>query len=75
MVAGSFHAPIFGALMIFEMTSSYEMLVPLVISAAIGYALALRFRAARRIRSPCMGKGSPSARGLPTDGSIGQATR
>ena len=30
MLAGSFHAPIFGALMIFEMTGSYEMLVPLV---------------------------------------------
>jgi CIC family chloride channel protein len=45
MLAGSFHAPIFGALMIFEMTGSYEMLVPLVIAAAIGYALARPFQA------------------------------
>ena len=44
MLAGSFHAPIFGALMIFEMTGSYEMLVPLVIAAAIGYALARPFQ-------------------------------
>ena len=28
MLAGSFHAPIFGALLIFEMAGSYEMLVP-----------------------------------------------
>ena len=44
MLAGSFHAPIFGALMIFEMTGSYEMLVPLVIAAAIGYGLARPFQ-------------------------------
>ena len=44
MLAGSFHAPVFGALMIFEMTGSYEMLVPLVIAAAIGYALARPFQ-------------------------------
>jgi len=44
MLAGSFHAPIFGALMVFEMTGSYEMLVPLVIAAAIGYALARPFQ-------------------------------
>ena len=44
MLAGSFHAPIFGALMIFEMSGSYEMLVPLVIAAAIGYALARPFQ-------------------------------
>ena len=40
MLAGSFHAPIFGALMVFEMAGSYEMLVPLVLAAAIGYAVA-----------------------------------
>ena len=45
MLAGSFHAPIFGALMIFEMASSYEMLVPLVLAAAIGYSLARPFQA------------------------------
>jgi CIC family chloride channel protein len=45
MLAGSFHAPVFGALMIFEMAGSYEMLVPLVLAAAIGYALARPFQA------------------------------
>ena len=44
MLAGSFHAPIFGALMIFEMAGSYEMLVPLVLAAAIGYAMARPFQ-------------------------------
>jgi chloride channel protein, CIC family len=44
MLAGSFHAPVFGALMIFEMAGSYEMLVPLVLAAAIGYALARPFQ-------------------------------
>jgi CIC family chloride channel protein len=44
MLAGSFHAPIFGALMVFEMAGSYEMLVPLVLAAAIGYALARPFQ-------------------------------
>jgi chloride channel protein, CIC family len=44
MLAGSFHAPIFGALMIFEMAGSYEMLVPLVLAAAIGYGLARPFQ-------------------------------
>ena len=44
MLAGSFHAPIFGALMIFEMAGSYEMLVPLVLAAAIGYAVARPFQ-------------------------------
>ena len=45
MLAGSFHAPIFGALMIFEMAGSYEMLVPLVLAAAIGYGVARPFQA------------------------------
>jgi H+/Cl- antiporter ClcA len=31
--------------MIFEMAGSYEMLVPLVLAAAIGYALARPFQA------------------------------
>ena len=44
MLAGSFHAPIFGALLIFEMAGSYEMLVPLVLAAAIGYAVARPFQ-------------------------------
>jgi CIC family chloride channel protein len=44
MLAGSFHAPIFGALMIFEMAGSYEMLVPLVMAAAIGFGISHRFQ-------------------------------
>jgi CIC family chloride channel protein len=44
MLAGSFHAPLFAALMIFEMAGSYEMLVPLVIAAAIGFAVARPFQ-------------------------------
>jgi len=44
MLAGSFHAPIFGALLIFETAGSYEMLVPLVLAAAIGYAIARPFQ-------------------------------
>lgn len=44
MLAGSFHAPVFGALMVFEMAGSYEMLVPLVLGAAIGYAIARPFQ-------------------------------
>jgi CIC family chloride channel protein len=44
MLAGSFHAPVFGALMVFEMAGSYEMLVPLVLAAAIGYAIARPFQ-------------------------------
>jgi chloride channel protein, CIC family len=44
MLAGSFHAPIFAALLIFETAGSYEMLVPLVLAAAIGYAIARPFQ-------------------------------
>ena len=45
MLAGSFHAPIFGALLIFEEAGSYEMLVPIVLAAAIGYSIARPFQA------------------------------
>ena len=44
MLAGSFHAPVFAALMIFEMAGSYEMLVPLVLASAIGFAVARPFQ-------------------------------
>jgi CIC family chloride channel protein len=45
MLAGSFHAPLFGAMMIFEMTGDYRMLVPLLAAAAIGYGTARPFQA------------------------------
>ncbi len=44
MLAGSFHAPLFAAMMVFEMVGAYEMLVPLMLAAAIGYALARPFQ-------------------------------
>jgi CIC family chloride channel protein len=44
MLAGTFHAPLFGAMMIFEMNSDYGMLFPLMLAAAIGYAVARRFQ-------------------------------
>jgi CIC family chloride channel protein len=44
MLAGTFHAPLFGALMIFEMNTDYRMLFPLLLAAAIGYAVARFFQ-------------------------------
>ena len=44
MLAGTFHAPLFGAMMIYEMNSDYGMLFPLMLAAAIGYAVARRFQ-------------------------------
>ena len=71
MLAGSFHAPIFGALMVFEMTGSYEMLVPLVIAAAIGYGAGAPVpgRLGLHDRPPRAGD-LPRARDLPADGSM-----
>jgi CIC family chloride channel protein len=57
MLAGSFHAPIFGALMIFEMAGSYEMLVPLVLAAAIGYGLARPFQSGSAYTLALHGRG------------------
>ena len=57
MLAGSFHAPVFGALMIFEMVGSYEMLVPLVLAAAIGYALARPFQPGSAYTTALHGRG------------------
>jgi CIC family chloride channel protein len=44
MLAGTFHAPIFGAMMIFEMNKDYGMLFPLLLAAGIGYAIARYFQ-------------------------------
>ena len=44
MLAGTFHAPLFAAMMIFEMVGDYRMLAPLMLAAAIGYALARPFQ-------------------------------
>jgi CIC family chloride channel protein len=44
MLAGTFHAPIFGAMMIFEMNKDYGMLFPLLLAAGIGYAVARYFQ-------------------------------
>jgi chloride channel protein, CIC family len=44
MLAGSFHAPLFAAMMIFEMVGAYPMLVPLMLAAAIGYGLSRPFQ-------------------------------
>jgi CIC family chloride channel protein len=44
MLAGTFHAPLFGAMMIFEMSGNYELLLPLLFAAAIGYGVARRFQ-------------------------------
>ena len=78
MLAGSFHAPIFGALLIFETAGSYEMLVPLVLAAAIGYAVARPFQGDRHTRSrstdresascPGRSEGKPTRRSRPRGG-------
>jgi CIC family chloride channel protein len=44
MLAGTFHAPLFGAMMILEMTNNYGLLVPVLFGAALAYALARRFQ-------------------------------
>ncbi len=44
MLSGSFHAPLFAALIVFEMAGAYEMLVPLMLAAAIGYGLSAPFQ-------------------------------
>jgi chloride channel protein, CIC family len=44
MLAGTFHAPLFGAMMILEMTNNYLFLVPILLAAGIAYALAQRFQ-------------------------------
>jgi CIC family chloride channel protein len=44
MLAGTFHAPLFGAMMIMEMTSNYGLLVPVLLGSALAYALARRFQ-------------------------------
>jgi CIC family chloride channel protein len=44
MLSGSLHAPLFAALIVFEMAGAYEMLVPLIMAAAIGLGLAAPFQ-------------------------------
>jgi chloride channel protein, CIC family len=44
MLAGTFHAPLFAAMLMFQMSQQYVMLLPLLIAAAIGYAVANRFQ-------------------------------
>jgi chloride channel protein, CIC family len=44
MLAGTVHASLFGAMMIYEMNSNYGMFFPLTLAAAIGYAVARRFQ-------------------------------
>ena len=43
ILTAAFHAPLFGAMMVLEMTSNYTMLVPILICVAISYALARIF--------------------------------
>ena len=44
MLAGTFQAPLFGTMMILEMTNHYGMLVPVLFGAALAYALARYFQ-------------------------------
>ncbi len=44
MLSGALHAPLFAALIVFEMAGVYEMLVPLMMAAAIGRGLAAPFQ-------------------------------
>jgi CIC family chloride channel protein len=44
MLAGTFHAPLFGAMMVLEMTNNYLFLVPILLAVGIAYALAQRFQ-------------------------------
>jgi len=57
MLAGSLHAPLFAAMMVFEMVGAYEMLVPLMLAAAIGYALARPFQPGSVYTFPLTGLG------------------
>lgn len=44
MLAATFHAPLFGAMMVLEMSADYQLLVPVLLAAAVAYALARRFQ-------------------------------
>ena len=48
MLAATTYAPLMSILMIFEMTLSYEVMLPLMLACITGYALA------QRIRPACM---------------------
>jgi chloride channel protein, CIC family len=57
MLAGSFHAPLFASMMVFEMVGAYEMLVPLMLAAAIGYAVSRPFQPGSAYTFPFRGLG------------------
>lgn len=44
MLAATFHAPLFGAMMVFEMVNDYRFLLPLLLAAGIGYGVARLFQ-------------------------------
>ncbi len=44
MLAGTFHAPLFGAMMVLEMSDNYMFLVPILLGVGIAYPLARRFQ-------------------------------
>ena len=44
MLAATFHAPLFGTMMIFEMVGDIQFLVPLTLGATIAYGLARFFQ-------------------------------
>jgi chloride channel protein, CIC family len=44
MLAGTFHTPLFGAMMILEMTNNYGLLLPVLFGAALAYASARKFQ-------------------------------
>ena len=46
MLAATTYAPLMSILMIFEMTLSYEVMLPLMLACITGYALAQRIRPA-----------------------------
>lgn len=44
MLAATFHAPLFGSMMVLEMSADYQLLVPVLLASAVAYALARRFQ-------------------------------
>ena len=44
MLSGSLHAPLFAALIVFEMAGVHELLVPLIPASAIGFGLSAPFQ-------------------------------
>jgi CIC family chloride channel protein len=44
MLAATFHAPLFGTMMVFEMVGDVRFLVPLILGAALAYGIARLFQ-------------------------------